>query len=128
MSDWWTRLLVAVGLAAAPGAPMSQAEPLFPEAIQAPDMAPANRPLTITVTGNLPTPAYEVLPPQVTVTPPTVHIRLGAKLKHSGPSIQMLQPFSVPVQLPPLAAGAYELVVESPNAEPIRRPLSITAP
>lgn len=128
MFDWWTRVLMALGLAAAPGAPMVAAEPLYPESIQAPDMAPAQRALTITVSGNLPTPAYEVLPPQVIVAPPLLRIQLGAKLKHTGPSIQMLQPFSVPVLLPPLPPGAYELVVESPTAEPIRKALRITGP
>lgn len=128
MSEWWTRLLVALGLAAAPGAAMTHAEPLYPEAIVAPDLAPAQQALTVRVEGNLPSPAYELLPPQVSVEPPLVRIRLGAKLKHSGPSIQMLQPFSQDVSLPPLPAGQYELVVESPRAEPIRRALRVTGP
>lgn len=123
--DWWQRFCLALGLAASPPLPSSGAEAVYLEAIQAPDLTPAHRASTLVVEGQLPSPAYELLPPVVQVKAPLVVVHLGSRLAHRGPSIQVLHPFRQVIDLPPLPPGLYELRVQPPQGEAMTRSLRV---
>lgn len=116
-SRLWTGLLgaiVALGCAfsakEAKGGPADR-QPVYIDDVSAPASAAAGTDVTVTVSGNLPTPAWEITDVEVKKDAGHVTITIWGVLKDDRPGIQVLQPFSRAVPVEGLEPGNWTIEV-----------------
>jgi hypothetical protein len=97
-------------------APSVAGELVYVTKVQAPFALLEGDVLTVTLAGNLPTPAWKLSGVDVSVDPRAGRIRLTPRATPPAEgtmSIQVLQPFDTKAEVKGLAAGSYTLQVES---------------
>jgi hypothetical protein len=81
--------------------------------VEAPAHVDAGAPVDVAITGDLPTPAYELVEPDVQRNEKVVTIHLASRLKNGAMSIQVLAPFRRDVLIQDLEPGAWTVNVEA---------------
>lgn len=103
-----------------PGPTPTPEGPVFLSAVNAPASVPAGAPVEVVITGNLPSPAYELIEPAVQRREHAVHIHLASHIVKTGPVIQVLVPFTRTVILTDLDVGHWTITVDAPSGEPLK--------
>lgn len=86
-------------------------QPVYIDSVKAPAEVSAGKAFTVTVDGNLPTPAWKIADVDVKREGAKVQIVIWGELVNEGPSIQMLEPFTRQVEVPGLTPGQWTVEV-----------------
>lgn len=93
--------------------------PVFLDNVQVPAHVAGGVSVDVTLTGNLPSPAYELVEPGVQRTDHHLIIQLASHLKNKNPTIQVLVPFTQVVKLGALEPGDWTITVKPTRGEPV---------
>lgn len=115
----WLSVLLGLGVAAGTGCAHADGEGKengdrrlpYVDEVKAPSAAEAGEPVEVVVSGNFPTPGWEVADVEVDRKDRRVTIRIWITEKEKGPMIQVLQPFERKVRLDDLEAGTWTVEV-----------------
>lgn len=105
--------VVALGCAHAPKPkePSEDRQPVYVDQLKAPTTAASGQAVEVTVTGNLPSPAWELGDVSVERSGKTVTLTVWGVLKHKGMAAQVLVPFTKTLALQDLTPGTWTIEV-----------------
>jgi hypothetical protein len=86
-------------------------QPTYVEHVEAPEQVSAGQPLTLVVTGSLPTPAWQITDVSFRKDGRHVLVTVWSELKNHNPTIEMIVPFKRTIEIPGLSAGHWVVEV-----------------